>query len=101
MLARVDSLSTPPPVGPQTCSLHLHQRAPRHVLTIASGNTHASHVKVKMCQASNSLHIGTPGGTGGIIVNGQSLKGLFATVADLDDDVTAIITAVCNALCSC
>ena len=49
-------------------------------------------VKVKLFQDSSNLVINTAEGKGDMLVNGRSLKGLFATVADLEDDVNAMTT---------
>ena len=47
---------------------------------------------MKIFQESNNLVIKTAEGKGDMLINGRSLKGLFATVADLDDDVNAMTT---------
>ena len=49
--------------------------------------------KVKIFQESSNLVINTAEGKGDMLINGRSLKGLFATVADLEDDVNAMTTA--------
>ena len=49
-------------------------------------------MKVKLFQDSSNLVINTPEGKGDIVINGRSLKGVFATVADLVDDVNAMTT---------
>ena len=48
--------------------------------------------KVKMYQEGGSLKVETTGKKGDIIINGRSLKGLFADVADLVDDVNSMTT---------
>jgi len=48
--------------------------------------------KVKIFQESSNLVINTAEGKGDMLINGRSLKGLFATVADLEDDVNAMTT---------
>ena len=50
------------------------------------------HAKVKIFQESSNLVIKTAEGEGDMLINGRSLKGLFATVADLEDDVNAMTT---------
>ena len=47
---------------------------------------------MKLFQESSNLVINTAEGKGDMLVNGRSLKGLFATVADLEDDVNAMTT---------
>ena len=54
--------------------------------------THIPRVKVKLFQDSSNLVINTAEGKGDMLINGRSLKGLFATVADLEDDVNAMTT---------
>ena len=48
---------------------------------------------MKIFQESSNLVINTAEGKGDMLINGRSLKGLFATVADLEDDVNAMTTA--------
>ena len=48
--------------------------------------------KVTLSQDGGNVVIATAEGKGDLLVNGRSLKGLFATVADLEDDVNAMTT---------
>ena len=47
---------------------------------------------MKLFQDSRNLVINTAEGKGDMFINGRSLKGLFATVADLEDDVNTMTT---------